>query len=146
MKTLLTSRCVNQRGAGQRICCCFAKKFVLSFGDYLLYNMLKTKFLVFEKILRNQAQMHIQRVQVDEGFLDGLDVTFTSGLNVIIGSRGTGKTSLIEIIRFCLDASSTTTETTRRSRDHALSILGSGQVTVTPVSYTHLTLPTSDLV
>lgn len=77
--------------------------------------------------------MHIQRVQVDEGFLDGLDVNFTPGLNVIIGSRGTGKTSLIEIIRFCLDASSTTTETTRRSRDHALSILGSGQVTVTLV-------------
>lgn len=75
--------------------------------------------------------MYIQRVQVDEGFLDGLDVTFTSGLNAIIGSRGTGKTSLIELIRFCLDVTSTTTETTRRSKDHALSILGSGQVTVT---------------
>ena len=45
--------------------------------------------------------MYIQRVQVDEGFLDGLDITFTSGLNAIIGSRGTGKTSLIELIRFC---------------------------------------------
>ncbi len=75
--------------------------------------------------------MHIQRVQVDEGFLDGLDITFTPGLNVIIGARGTGKTSLIEIIRFCLDVSSTTADTTRRSKDHALSILGSGQVTVT---------------
>ncbi|CRM39035.1 AAA family ATPase [Pseudomonas sp. 24 R 17] len=75
--------------------------------------------------------MYIQRVQVDEGFLDGLDITFTSGLNAIIGSRGTGKTSLIELIRFCLDVTSTTTETTRRSKDHALSILGSGQVTVT---------------
>jgi energy-coupling factor transporter ATP-binding protein EcfA2 len=77
--------------------------------------------------------MYIQRVQVDEGFLDGLDITFTPGLNAIIGSRGTGKTSLIELIRFCLDVTSTTTETTRRSRDHALSILGAGQVTVTLV-------------
>lgn len=77
--------------------------------------------------------MYIQRVQVDEGFLDGLDIAFTSGLNAIIGSRGTGKTSLIELIRFCLDVASTTTETTRRSKDHALSILGSGQVTVTLV-------------
>lgn len=75
--------------------------------------------------------MYIQRVQVDEGFLDGLDVSFAPGLNAIIGSRGTGKTSLIELIRFCLDVTSTTTETTRRSRDHALSILGAGQVTVT---------------
>lgn len=77
--------------------------------------------------------MYIQRVQIEEGFLDGLDVQFTSGLNAIIGARGTGKTSLIEIIRFCLDATSTTIETTRRSRDHALSVLGSGQVTVTLV-------------
>lgn len=75
--------------------------------------------------------MYIQRVQIEEGFLDGLDVKFTSGLNAIIGARGTGKTSLIEIIRFCLDVTSTTNETTRRSRDHALSVLGSGQVTVT---------------
>ncbi|TCW42926.1 hypothetical protein EDC53_12059 [Phytobacter diazotrophicus] len=75
--------------------------------------------------------MYIQRVQIEEGFLDGLDVRFTSGLNAIIGARGTGKTSLIEIIRFCLDVTSTTVETTRRSRDHALSVLGSGQVTVT---------------
>ena len=77
--------------------------------------------------------MYIQRVQIEEGFLDGLDVEFTAGLNAVIGARGTGKTSLIEIIRFCLDVNSTTSETTRRSRDHALSVLGSGQVTVTLV-------------
>lgn len=75
--------------------------------------------------------MYIQRVQIEEGFLDGLDINFNSGLNAIIGARGTGKTSLIEIIRFCLDVPSTTAETTRKSRDHALSVLGSGQVTVT---------------
>lgn len=75
--------------------------------------------------------MYIQRVQIEEGFLDGLDVKFTPGLNAIIGARGTGKTSLIEIIRFCLDVNSTTAETTRRSKDHALSVLGSGQVTIT---------------
>ena len=48
--------------------------------------------------------MHIKRVQMEEGFLDGLDVSFTRGLNVIIGERGTGKTSLIELVRFCLGA------------------------------------------
>jgi ABC-type lipoprotein export system ATPase subunit len=74
--------------------------------------------------------MYIERVQIEEGFLDGLDVNFTSGLNVIIGARGTGKTSLIELIRFCLDVGGNS-EITRRSRDHALSILGTGQVTIT---------------
>ena len=38
--------------------------------------------------------MQIQRVQIEEGFLDGLDLNFTPGLNVLIGERGTGKTSL----------------------------------------------------
>jgi ABC-type lipoprotein export system ATPase subunit len=75
--------------------------------------------------------MHIERVQIEEGFLDGLDVSFAPGLNVIIGARGTGKTSLIELIKFCLDVKGHTPETSRRRFDHALSVLGSGQVTVT---------------
>lgn len=75
--------------------------------------------------------MPIERVQVEEGFLDGLDVSFSRGLNVIIGARGTGKTSLIELVRFCLGVDGYTSESTKRSHDHALSVLGGGQVTVT---------------
>ena len=75
--------------------------------------------------------MRIERVQIEEGFLDGLDVTFASGLNVIIGERGTGKTSLIEVVRFCLGVEGYAKDSAKRSFDHALSILGSGQVTVT---------------
>jgi len=75
--------------------------------------------------------MFIERVQVEEGFLNGLDVKFTAGLNAIIGARGTGKTSLIELIRFCLNVPANTLDVSKKSREHALSILGSGQVTVT---------------
>ena len=75
--------------------------------------------------------MRIERVQIEEGFLDGLDVSFAPGLNVIIGERGTGKTSLIELVRFCLGARGYTPGSVKRSLDHARSILGSGQVTVT---------------
>jgi ABC-type lipoprotein export system ATPase subunit len=75
--------------------------------------------------------MHIERVQIEEGFLDGLDLKLVPGLNAIIGERGTGKTSLIELIRFCLDVPGYTIESGKRSRDHALSVLGSGQVTIT---------------
>jgi len=75
--------------------------------------------------------MYIERVQIEEGFLDGLDVTLVPGLNVVIGARGTGKTSLIELIKFCLDAKGHTPETSKRSLDHALSVLGGGQVTLT---------------
>ena len=75
--------------------------------------------------------MRVDRVQIEEGFLDGLDVSFASGLNVIIGERGTGKTSLIELIRFCLGVQGYTPSSVKQSLDHARSILGSGQVTVT---------------
>jgi ABC-type lipoprotein export system ATPase subunit len=77
--------------------------------------------------------MHIERIQIEEGFLNGFDVYPRPGLNVIIGARGTGKTSLIELIRFCLDVPGFTQESNRRSRDHALSVLGSGQITLTLV-------------
>ena len=75
--------------------------------------------------------MYIERVQVEEGFLDGLDLELSAGLNVVIGARGTGKTSLIELIRFCLGIPGHTTESSQRSVEHAMSILEDGRVTVT---------------
>ncbi len=75
--------------------------------------------------------MIIERVQVDGGFLDGLDLHLLPGLNVIIGGRGTGKTSVIELIRFCLAVPAQTTDTERGAIEHALSVLGDGRVTVT---------------
>jgi ABC-type taurine transport system ATPase subunit len=73
----------------------------------------------------------IERIQVEEGFLDGLDLTLRDGLNVLIGPRGTGKTSIIELIRFCLGVRGYTEKSDAKAREHALSILSSGQVTVT---------------
>lgn len=75
--------------------------------------------------------MFIERLQVEDGFLDGLDLEFTQGLNTLIGARGTGKTSIIELLRFCFDVGGYTPESKRKSREHALSILGEGQVVVT---------------
>ena len=75
--------------------------------------------------------MLIERVQIEDGFLDGLDVQFAAGLNVLIGARGTGKTSLIELIRFALGAPAFTEDAARRGNQQALSVLQGGQVTVT---------------
>lgn len=77
--------------------------------------------------------MHIARIQVEEGFLDGLDLTLMPGLVTLIGARGTGKTSVIELIRFALGVAGYTAELSKRSLEHALSVLGSGQVTLTIV-------------
>lgn len=75
--------------------------------------------------------MWIERIEVEEGFLDGFVADFSPGLNVLIGPRGTGKTSVVELIRFCLDSPAFTAGAGRDARQHALDVLSTGRVTVT---------------
>lgn len=56
----------------------------------------------FEQELPQTDIKRILGVRIDKGFLDGQVVGFTENLNCLIGGRGTGKTSLIEIIRFLM--------------------------------------------
>src|SRR4051794_30410704 len=74
--------------------------------------------------------MRLRRLSVEEGFLNGLSLAFVPGLNVLIGPRGVGKTSVIELVRFCLAIPAYTTENDRRAREHALSVLRGGRVTL----------------
>lgn len=71
------------------------------------------------------------KLDVEEGFLHGLSLDFSPGLNVLIGPRGAGKTSVIELIRFCLGTEAYTPANDRAAREHALSILGGGQAVLT---------------
>ena len=75
--------------------------------------------------------MWIEALRVEGGVLDGFDRRFDPQLNVLIGGRGTGKSSVIELIRFCLGATSYTTSGQQHSTEHALGVLGDGRVTVT---------------
>lgn len=75
--------------------------------------------------------MRIARLDVDEGFLDGLTIEFSPGLNVLIGARGVGKTSVIELLRFVLGASWFTADAEARSTQQVKSVLGDGLVRVT---------------
>lgn len=75
--------------------------------------------------------MDIKRLQIEGGFLDGFDVRFRGGLNVLIGARGTGKTSVIELIRYALGTKNHTLEAAKRSGEHAIAVLDSGEVTIT---------------
>jgi DNA repair exonuclease SbcCD ATPase subunit len=72
----------------------------------------------------------IDRLQIEGGFLGGFDVKFSNGLNVLIGARGTGKTSVIELIRFALAARNHTPEARDRSAEHAKAVLADGSVTI----------------
>lgn len=74
--------------------------------------------------------MIIKKLKVEEGFFDGLDLDFSEGLNVLVGGRGVGKTSVIELIRFGLGVGNLSSNA-NESSSHAVSILQStGRVTI----------------
>lgn len=45
----------------------------------------------------------IMRMSVAGGYLDGIQVEFSDHLNTVIGGRGTGKSTLLECLRYALD-------------------------------------------
>ena len=61
------------------------------------------------KFLANPAPTwpRITEVQMTGGFHDGLRIDVAPGLNSIIGGKGTGKSALIEIVRYTTEARST---------------------------------------
>lgn len=75
--------------------------------------------------------MHVKSLQIEEGIFDGVTLNFENGLNVLIGGRGVGKTSIIELLRFCLDATNFSDSSSGDVFSHALSILGKGRVSAT---------------
>jgi recombinational DNA repair ATPase RecF len=72
----------------------------------------------------------LRRLEVEGGFLDGLDLTFSPGLNVLIGARGSGKTSVIELLRYCLRVPAVTPEAQRRAEAQALWVIKDGIATL----------------
>ncbi len=74
--------------------------------------------------------MRIDRLEVTGGFLDGLRLPFSEGLNVLIGARGAGKTSILELIRFALGVPAMTTDADDAARKQALAVLADGSVSV----------------
>lgn len=75
--------------------------------------------------------MWIEAIRIEGGTLDGFHQQLRPGLNVLIGGRGTGKSSVIELVRFCLGAPSSSDIIAKESLEHALGVLGDGKITVT---------------
>jgi DNA repair ATPase RecN len=53
--------------------------------------------------LGNRTSHRIRSVSIKGGFLDGIHLEFADGLNCLIGGRGTGKTTILEFIRYAFD-------------------------------------------
>lgn len=75
--------------------------------------------------------MWIETIKIEGGTLDGFRQTLSRGLNVLIGGRGTGKSSVIELIRFALGAQPSSDAIGKEALEHALGVLGDGKVTIT---------------
>lgn len=52
---------------------------------------------------QTQVFPHVKKIKITGGFLDGQEVEFHNGLNSILGAKGTGKSLLIELLRFGLN-------------------------------------------
>jgi len=83
---------------------CLIKMTVPSFQSF------KTAFIDPESRIRLNSDVQeryysrIERITVTGGFLDGIDINpLSDHLNTVIGGRGTGKSTLLECLRYVLD-------------------------------------------
>ena len=51
----------------------------------------------------SKTSQKLVKLRIIGGFLDGFDFNFSEKLNCIIGARGTGKTTVLEFVRYALD-------------------------------------------
>lgn len=75
----------------------------------------------------------LRKMKVTDGFLGGLEVKFSDGLICIIGGRGSGKTTILELLRFalnCLRRNDSGSSATSRFKSLVESNLGRGTVEV----------------
>ncbi|NNJ84611.1 MAG: AAA family ATPase, partial [Gammaproteobacteria bacterium] len=53
--------------------------------------------------ISEQYYSRLERLKITGGYLDGIDIDFSEHLNAVIGGRGTGKSTLLECVRYVLD-------------------------------------------
>lgn len=85
----------------------------------------------------------IRRLRISGGYLDGIDIRFSPHLNTIIGGRGSGKSTLVESLRYALGLDHRTPEARKQGDSIIRENLGKahGQVTVDIVSAHQRMLP-----
>src|ERR1700674_3112733 len=81
----------------------------------------------------------IEEIAIDNGYLDSIEIRPSPQLNAIIGGRGTGKSTLIESLRYVLGHSPRSTEAKNTHLNIINENLGSegAKVTIKVRSYAH---------
>jgi ABC-type cobalamin/Fe3+-siderophores transport system ATPase subunit len=76
--------------------------------------------------IKEKYYSRIESVRFVGGFLDGIYINYSEHLNTLIGGRGTGKSTLIESIRYVLDVEPISKETKSQHLKVIKQNLGSG--------------------
>jgi hypothetical protein len=69
-------------------------------------------------------------IKFDGGFLDGQAISFNKSLNCLIGGKGTGKSTIIELIRYTLDILSNDAKIKENEEKQIKDVLGDGKISV----------------
>lgn len=98
------------------------------------FSSFKQAFLDSESRIRLNSDIkeeyysRIESIRFVGGFLDGIDIEYSEHLNALIGGRGTGKSTLIESIRYVLGIEPISKETKAQHLKVIKQNLGSGFV------------------
>ena len=117
-------------------CSCFIKMTRPSFSAFKL-AFLDPESRVRIDLQKNQdLNSKLVSLVVSGGYLDGLKAVFSDHLNTIIGGRGTGKSTLIECLRYALDIQPKGKQALRLHQDIIKENLGNaaGRVTLNMIS------------
>ncbi|MBU0474134.1 MAG: histidinol-phosphatase [Bacteroidetes bacterium] len=88
-----------------------AKESYIKIGDF---NFEAVKYALTDKVNRVSTSKHeirnayIKSIEFDGGLLNQTEINFSPELNNLIGIRGSGKSSILEILRYTLGVSLTT--------------------------------------
>lgn len=75
------------------------------------------------------GSQRLRSIHITGGFLDGAAFGLADGLNCLIGARGTGKTSVLELVRYALDALPAANDSERQRIENLVKAnLGDGTV------------------
>jgi len=76
-------------------------------------------------------QNKFKHLHISGGFLDGFDFDFSEKLNCIIGSRGAGKTTILEFLRYAMNVQPLNTSAQKQLQAIVECNLGGGRIEVT---------------
>ena len=83
--------------------CCYIKMSRPCFNSFKMAFCDPVSRVKLSSDINQNFYTYIESIKIYGGYLDGMNITISKHLNTIIGGRGTGKSTLLEIIRYALE-------------------------------------------